>query len=215
MPRGGRVAWMERYLGWRGCGAEKCLLLIGVSGETGRCREALAATARLAARHGGVRIGRALGEKWRHHRFRSVYLRNALWERGYAVDTLETALDWPRVRPGMRAIEEALAEAAGAESVHVYSHLSHLYAQGASVYTTYLFRLHPGYEENLAFWRRLKHAASAAIVKAGGTISHQHGVGLDHAPYVAAEKGELGVEAMRAVFRRFDPEGLMNPGKLC
>jgi alkyldihydroxyacetonephosphate synthase len=51
-------------------------------------------------------------------------------------------------------------------------------------------------------------------VENGGTISHQHGVGSDHAPYLAAEKGELGISAMRALFAHFDPEHMMNPGKL-
>jgi len=48
----------------------------------------------------------------------------------------------------------------------------------------------------------------------GGTISHQHGVGLDHAPYLEAEKGAMGLSAMRALFAHFDPQGMMNPGKL-
>jgi alkyldihydroxyacetonephosphate synthase len=60
----------------------------------------------------------------------------------------------------------------------------------------------------------MKHAASLAIVSMGGTISHQHGVGLDHAPYLAAEKGELGMAALRALWRVLDPAGMMNAGKL-
>ena len=56
--------------------------------------------------------------------------------------------------------------------------------------------------------------AGAAIVANGGTISHQHGVGTDHAPWLAAEKGELGIAAMRALLRQMDPQGMMNPGKL-
>ena len=63
-------------------------------------------------------------------------------------------------------------------------------------------------------WRRLKTAASRAIVASGGAISHQHGVGTDHAPWLQAEKGRLGMEALGALFRQFDPEGCMNPGKL-
>jgi alkyldihydroxyacetonephosphate synthase len=55
---------------------------------------------------------------------------------------------------------------------------------------------------------------SEAIVDNGGTISHQHGVGSDHAPYLEAEKGALGIGAMQALFRHFDPESRMNPGKL-
>jgi alkyldihydroxyacetonephosphate synthase len=53
-----------------------------------------------------------------------------------------------------------------------------------------------------------------AIVSSGGTISHQHGVGTDHAPYLSAEKGEFGIAAMRHLYKHFDPDGMMNPGKL-
>lgn len=60
----------------------------------------------------------------------------------------------------------------------------------------------------------LKAAASRAIVARGGTISHQHGVGADHAPYLAAEKGPLGEAVLGDLCRRFDPAGMMNPGKL-
>jgi alkyldihydroxyacetonephosphate synthase len=171
---------------------------------------------KIARRHGGVHAGRGLGERWKRKRFRNVYLRNAAWERGYAIDTVETALDWPRVTPAMRAVEQAAVDALAAdgEQVHAYTHLSHLYPQGASVYTTFIWRLAGNIDADLARWRRLKTAVSEAIVAGGGTISHQHGVGLDHAPWLRMEKGQLGMDALRALFRQFDPEGCMNPGKL-
>jgi len=60
----------------------------------------------------------------------------------------------------------------------------------------------------------VKAAACAAIVEAGGTITHHHGVGRDHAPYMRGEVGQLGLETLRAVKERLDPAGVMNPGKL-
>ena len=60
----------------------------------------------------------------------------------------------------------------------------------------------------------MKTAASQAIVRHGGTISHQHGVGRDHRPYLAAEKGSLGIATLETVARQFDPAGVMNPGVL-
>ena len=63
-------------------------------------------------------------------------------------------------------------------------------------------------------WQRLKRAASRIIVAQGGTISHQHGVGMDHAPYLAAEKGQVGLQVLADVGRSLDPDGIMNPGKL-
>ena len=213
---GRQVALLEAWLKLRGAGAAKCMLLVGASGERAQARAALAAALQIARRHGGVHAGRGLGERWRKNRFRNVYLRNAAWAHGYAIDTVETALDWPRVAPALRAVERAAHDALAGEGerVHAYTHLSHLYPQGASVYSTFVWRLAGDYDADLARWRGAKTAVSEAIVASGGTISHQHGVGRDHAPWLAHEKGELGMTALRALFREFDPDGRMNPGKL-
>jgi alkyldihydroxyacetonephosphate synthase len=187
-----------------------------VSGDRAATRAARKGALAIARRHRGVHVGRAMGEKWKHSRFRNVYLRNAAWELGYAIDTCETAVDWPRVPAMMAAVEQAGRDAFDGfgEKVHTYTHLSHLYAQGASVYTTFVYRLSGDFDTDMARWRALKAGISSAIVANSGTISHQHGVGSDHAPYLVAEKGELGMSAMRALFTHFDPDGRMNPGKL-
>jgi alkyldihydroxyacetonephosphate synthase len=132
------------------------------------------------------------------------------------VDTLETACLWDRVPGLLDALEETLSRGLEQvnEPVHVFSHLSHLYAQGASLYLTYLFRLQGDPERDLAHWRLLKQAASRAIVEHGGTISHQHGVGLDHRDYLAPEKGAQGMALLRAALAAMDPGNMMNPGKL-
>ncbi|WP_288378396.1 FAD-binding oxidoreductase [uncultured Massilia sp.] len=210
------VRLLEGWLALRGCGNGKCMLMIGASGEKAQAVSALKAALAVARRHRGVHVGRGLGERWRRNRFRSVYLRNAAWAHGYAIDTVETAVDWPRVTHAMEGIERAAAQAlrARGEKVHAYTHLSHLYPQGASVYSTFVFRLTGEFEADMLRWRQLKDRVSEAIVAAGGTISHQHGVGVDHAPWLAEEKGELGMKAMAALFRQFDPDCRMNPGKL-
>lgn len=200
------VTVLERILALRGVRDEKCLLIAGV-------HKSLADVRRIVRAHHGVFVGRRLGDAWQKNRFRGVYFRNTLWEHGYAVDTVETAVDWPRVRSMMRDVESS-GRSALENNVHAYTHLSHVYAQGSSVYSTFIFPLAPTYGENLERWQKLKRAVSEAIVRNGGTISHQHGVGVDHHPYLQAEKGELGLEAMRALFGHFDPNGIMNPGKL-
>ena len=63
-------------------------------------------------------------------------------------------------------------------------------------------------------WRAVKTAACEAIVGAGGTITHHHAVGRDHAPYMEAEVGATGLGVLRAVKDQLDPTGIMNPGKL-
>lgn len=210
------VRALEAYLSFRGAKDEKCLLLLGVSGSENLVRQTRRQALGTLAMRGGVAAGKAFGREWHRNRFRAPYLRNCLWEAGWAVDTLETAAPWSRVPALLSSVEAALRNglAADGEKVHVFTHLSHVYLDGSSLYTTYLYRLAADPDESLARWRTLKAAASNAIVASGGTISHQHGVGEDHAPWLAAEKGALGVKALRDLFRSFDPEGLLNPGKL-
>lgn len=210
------IGLLEKMLAVRQVGDEKCMLLVGFSGSKAAVRASRRSALAIAQEQGGVHVGRRFGEQWIQGRFRTPYLRNTLWEHGYAVDTLETAATWDRIPALLAGIESALqaALAGEGERVHVFTHLSHMYPQGASIYTTYLFRLAADPEETLHRWRCLKHAASTAIIAGQGTISHQHGVGLDHMPYLAAEKGELGLAALRHAFQCFDPNGLMNPGKL-
>lgn len=210
------ISALERLLTLRGVGDGKCMLLLGFTGRDALVKMARREALEIAGRHQGVHVGRTFGKEWHKSRFRTPYLRNTLWELGYAIDTLETATDWASIPAMVDAIESALRsglEESG-ERVHVFTHLSHLYPYGCSIYTTYLYRLATDPDETLQRWQILKAAASQAIVAQGGTISHQHGVGTDHLPYLAAEKGELGMAAIRDLCRCFDPEGTMNPGKL-
>jgi alkyldihydroxyacetonephosphate synthase len=77
-----------------------------------------------------------------------------------------------------------------------------------------VFRPGANYAEAMARWRKLKHAASLTIAENRGTISHQHGVGRDHAPYLPIEKGELGMATLKALAGHFDPEQRLAPGVL-
>lgn len=206
---------LRRYLGWRGQGSDRCLVIVGLSGHP----DVVGATARavddlVRGLHGVA--APAVGPAWRRSRFAAPYLRNALWDEGYAVDTLETATDWATLPTLATELARSLRhglDAAG-ERVHAFSHLSHPYGTGSSLYTSYVFRLAGDPDATLERWRTLKSAASDVIVRHGATISHQHGVGTDHASYLAAEKGPLGMRAIEAVVREFDPDGVMHRGVL-
>lgn len=210
------VGLLDRMLRLRGAGDGRCMMTVGLTGSRALVKFGLRELRKTIAPYGAVATGQLLGRKWAANRFRSPYLRESLWQMGYAVDTLETAVDWPRVTPTVDAVETALRDGLKAENEKVlaFTHLSHLYSQGSSIYTTYVYRVGRDYAETQARWEKLKKAASEQIVRMGGTISHQHGVGRDHAPYLPAEKGELGMQTLTALCRHFDPDRLLNPGKL-
>jgi glycolate oxidase len=54
----------------------------------------------------------------------------------------------------------------------------------------------------------------AAAIDLGGTITGEHGVGIVKAPYLEWKVGAAGLELMKGIKQTFDPDHLLNPGKL-
>lgn len=210
------VVALEKSLSEKGIGEGKVMMTFGVTGSARHCETAYQLAIDHCAALGGFVDQSGLGENWAHGRFRAPYLRDPLGAEGYIVDTMETAVDWSKVSEAAENIEEAIRTALDdeGERVHAYTHLSHVYGQGSSIYTTYLFRIGESYELGKNRWMKLKKAGADQIVAHGGTISHQHGVGSDHKNYLAEEKGEFGIAAIHSLCKQFDPYGQMNPGKL-
>jgi alkyldihydroxyacetonephosphate synthase len=207
----GRLGRM--YLAARGY-RDGCLAIFGFEGSRDDVQARRARALEVARSGGGLKVGRSPGEAWRVGRFAAPYLRDELLTQGVMVETLETATQWSnlqRLHSAVgRAIDAALQDC-GTPGL-VMCHVSHLYETGASLYFTFVARQREG--EEIAQWRSVKQAASRAIVEGGGTITHHHAVGRDHAPWMRAEVGDAGMAALRALKAQLDPAGIMNPGKL-
>jgi alkyldihydroxyacetonephosphate synthase len=199
-----------------GQGDERCMLIYGLTGSKSENRLADRRLAHIVRVHQGMMVKFYLGEAWMKKRFLTPYLRNTLWELGYALDTLETALPWEKIQTGRQEVIDAIRHALDTENepVLVFSHISHVYTNGGSLYVTYLYRRARDPQETLARWHKMKGAASQKITELGGTISHQHGVGLDHRPYLHFEKNPLGMDIIKNVITHVDPDQIMNRGKL-
>jgi alkyldihydroxyacetonephosphate synthase len=210
------VAFANRGLRLLRYGPQRCLLIYGLTGNRKTVDLAGRQTASIVRANGGLLVGNTIGKIWRKSRFLTPYLRNTLWERGYALDTVETAVPWSAVLPTAADVRAAIQDglATTDERVLAFAHLSHIYADGASVYVTFIFRRAADPQETLRRWQILKAAASQAILAHGGTISHQHGIGIDHAPYIEVEKGEVGISLLESARRTLDPEGIFQPGNL-
>jgi glycolate oxidase len=52
------------------------------------------------------------------------------------------------------------------------------------------------------------------VIKMGGTISGEHGIGLVQKPYMDLAFSQTGLELMRGIKKVFDPNGILNPGKI-
>jgi len=191
-----------------------CLAIVGFEGDAEDVERRRLRTASLLRAGGGVALGRRPGDAWLRGRYAAPYLRDELMDRGVLVETIETATTWTSLQALYRGVAAALRDSLAERGTPalVMCHVSHLYRSGASLYFTFMARQEA--EAPLDQWRAAKTAASDAIVAGGGTITHHHAVGRDHAPWLRSEIGELGVEVLRAAKERLDPAGVMNPGKL-
>ncbi len=184
-----------------------CLLIVGCEGDD--ADNQVGACLTICRRHGAVGLTAGVARQWLDERFALPYLRDVLLDRGVMTDTLETATLWSNLEALHGKVTAALAEAGAG---YVMCHVSHVYPAGASLYFTFLARQEEGDEEGQ--WRRIKVAATDAIMAGGGTLSHHHGVGYEHAPWMAEEVGPVGVAAIAALKGALDPAGVMNPGKV-
>lgn len=215
-PAAGLAAIKEKlgrwYLSRKGLRLEgAAIMILGFEGAAADVAHQRAVAKAVLRRCGAVSLGRSAGEAWRRGRYDAPYLRDLLLDHGIMVDTLETAGTWDRYLALYRRVGRAIEAALGGRGI-VMAHLSHAYADGGSIYYTFLAAQERGRE--LEQWERVKVAATRSIVESGGALSHHHGVGADHRPWMAEYLGPGGARLLAAVKSALDPAGIMNPGKL-
>ena len=200
--------------------ASGCYLLLGLEGSAADVAARHAAIQPHLTGAGASRAGPALGEDWLLGRFHGPYLRDALLDIGGFAETFETVTAWSALpalyaaarQAAVTALTSAVADS-GADRVGVLvlCHISHVYRSGASLYFTVICRLP---DDPIAAWDRVKATITDVIVAAGGSITHHHGVGTTHRPWLSHEIGPIGVRVLAAVKDVVDPTGILNPGVL-
>jgi alkyldihydroxyacetonephosphate synthase len=130
-----------------------------------------------------------------------------LIDSGTFADTMEVSAPWEKVHDVYERVHEAASQYA-----FVLCHFSHAYADGCSLYFSFVGSGQSEMDMEQRY-ERLWTAALGAALSAGANVSHHHGVGLLKARALQDSLGE-GRHAMAALKRVFDPDGIMNPGKL-
>src|SRR5699024_6720075 len=118
----------------------------------------------------------------------------------------------------MRAATGALAEIG--EQGFIMCHPSHYYHSGACLYFTFAIKPADVAEKtaDMAATREQDDvhmpAIQKALMDAGVTLSHRHGVGVDHAPWLEQDLSEGGVDLMVGLLSSADPKRNLNPGTI-
>ncbi len=196
------------------------LLMLGFESAGHEVAPLLAAALKVAGSHGGswdeVRA-REPGQRgrWRDAFLRMPYLRNAFPAVGLIAETFESAVTWDRFPAFHESVTGAVAAAARqvcGSAAAVTCRFAFAYPDGPAPYYTVLAPGRRG--EEAGQWDAIKAAASAAVLAAGGTITHHHAVGRDHRPWYDQQRPEPFAVALRAAKAAVDPHAILNPGVL-
>lgn len=186
----------------------RCLLVVMFEGPAATVPDETRAARALLRAFGGREVGGGHGRRWLAHRYDVSYKASGVYFKGGALDTLEVAAPWEAMPRLYREVKRAIEPHA-----ICLAHFSHAYPEGCSIYFTFAFdarRPEAAERRYLAIWDR----AMTACLRAGGTVSHHHGIGLLKVPYLRRELGAAGRGLLEHLKRSLDPGGMMNPGKL-
>lgn len=167
----------------------------------------------IVKKHGGMGVGTGPGVLYDQKKFDTPYLRDFLLDRGAVGDVSETAAPWSKLKGVYDAVNAAAQGAYDSlgRKGWIMCHLSHSYHSGACLYFTFAF---VGGETMLADYDVVKSAIQQAFVDNGATLSHHHGVGVEHAAWMPQDISEQGVAVMGGLFAATDPGSNLNPGKI-
>jgi alkyldihydroxyacetonephosphate synthase len=207
---------LQAVLARRGIDAGRmCLAFVGYEGSAGHVKAQRKLVGAIVKAHGGLCIGSGPGALYDQKKFDTPYIRDYLLDRGALGDVSETAAPWSALRGLYDEVTGAAASAIAEQGVggYVMCHLSHSYHAGACLYFT--FAINPsGARDALVEYDAVKGAIQQAFVDSGGTLSHHHAVGTEHARWLEQDISPAGVALQRALFDGVDPGANLNPGKI-
>jgi alkyldihydroxyacetonephosphate synthase len=192
---------------------EICLSFIGYEGSERHAKLQKKLVDKIVKKYNGMGVGKGPGILYDQKKFDTPYIRDFLLDRGAAGDVSESAAPWSKLQKLHDGAVDAAHDAfkkIGAQGV-IISHLSHSYHSGACLYFTFGFKFGA---DALGDYDIVKSAIQQSFIDNGGSISHHHGVGLEHAPWLEDDISATGVAVLQGVFDSADPKGNFNPGKI-
>ena len=185
-----------------------CIELLAFDGATDSVDLDEGKAVKICLDHGGIDLGEGPSQRWWEHRY-DMYYPTRLTTSGYAIgDTIDIVATYDKLENVYHAMKEAME----ANDVIVMSHFSHMYQNGGSIYMIF-FSSQPDAETAWSTYKKVWDDGVAACLREGGTMSHQHGVGLSRSTYTEDELGSS-FRVLKDIKKVLDPKGIMNPGKL-
>lgn len=184
---------------------QRCILLGTADGEKHFAANVCSKVKQTCRKYGAFDLGIAgVTRSWEKSRFTDPFMREDMMDFGILIDTLECAVTWeslPSVHEQVRAVIK------GRPRTICMTHLSHAYPQGCNLYFIFIAKM-----SEINDYLQLQYSVLDAILKAGASMSHHHGIGKQTGPWLEAQIGRQQMDIIRVLRDHFDPHHIMNPG---
>ncbi|EPY35754.1 alkyldihydroxyacetonephosphate synthase [Angomonas deanei] len=208
----GFKAFLKNQRGWNL--HKVSLVIVGFEGTKKRAAFQRAETAEVFKRHGGLGVGRKAGESWQEKKYDLPYIRDFALGNSFWADVFETSVLYADAIPCWLAVKAAVRKVWEEHGQHgwIGCHTAHQYKFGCCLYFT--FASSQGDENDLKVFLEIKTKAMEAMLKYRGNLSHHHGIGYEHVPWMTRYMGPGAMNILFDLKKKVDPKNICNPGKL-
>ena len=187
---------------------------VGFEGSANHVRYEKGLVGKIVRDNGGIGVGKGPGTLYDQKKYDTPYIRDFMLDRGLICDVSETTTPWAYAAEIHARIVERFNQKMDEMGVRgiVFCHLSHSYHSGACQYFTFAIADDSDHQE--ATYDAAKRVIQQSFMDFHGTVSHHHGVGEEHSPWMEQDISPAGVFIQRKLFDGVDPGRNLNPGKI-
>lgn len=180
-----------------------CALVIMLEGHPKIIEQQMKLIRKICEDLGAKDQGEGPARHWHKHRYSVSYKASKLFLDKAFTDTMEVATTWSHINALYDGVRKALKH-----ECLVLAHISHVYAEGAAIYFTFVSPL-TGLRSSLKTYDRIWKKALTAVQKYNGVISHHHGIGKLKTPHLKKEWGDA-QQLYLQLKKFFDPHQTLN-----
>ncbi|GAM28984.1 hypothetical protein SAMD00019534_121600 [Acytostelium subglobosum LB1] len=191
-----------------------CLSIIGFEGSKKQVDFARKNVFDILHKNGAFGLGQSPGKSWAEKRYDLPYIRDFLLDNNMWVDVAETTVSWSSLLPLWKEAKKAFNDHFHSKGIPswICAHISHTYSNGVCLY--FIFASEHNAQREMTPYTEGKRLMTDIVLKHGGAISHHHGVGYEHVPWMTRYASNGWVHIYRKLKEIIDPKNICNPRKL-
>jgi len=171
----------------------------------------------LARRHGGMSGGASNGKRGYMLTYGIAYIRDWLLNHWVIAESFETSVAWTDAMALIDRVKKRIATEHAARKLPgrplVTARVTQIYATGVCVYF-YFAMYYKGVPDPSGVYHEIENAARDEILKAGGSLSHHHGVGRLRRHFLPRTMSEAAMRWRVGARMVLDPRGIIG-GRAC